>query len=51
MSPRDHFSKHMHSPYFQTDHYREETKEGILEEKIRFKVFKIKHKILTLFKR
>lgn len=41
----------MHSPYFQTDHYREETVAGQTEEKIYQKLIKIKHKILTLFKK
>ena len=33
MSPR-HFSKVMHSPYFLSDHYKEESPGGILETKI-----------------
>lgn len=41
----------MHSPYFQTEHYREETKEGKIEGKIFFKFLKIKIKMLTLFKK
>lgn len=31
---RDHFSKVMHSPYFQTDHYKNESLGGKLENKI-----------------
>ena len=31
---RDHFSKVMHSPYFQTDHYENESAGGKLEKKI-----------------
>lgn len=31
---RDHFNKVMHSPYFQTDHYANESVGGKLERKI-----------------
>lgn len=31
---RDHFSKVMQSPYFQSDHYREESHAGKIEKKI-----------------
>lgn len=31
---RDHFSKVMHSPYFQSDHYENESAGGIIEKKI-----------------
>jgi hypothetical protein len=44
----------MHSPYFNTDHYRTETKEGILEYKISNFFYLIKKRIkktLTLKKR
>lgn len=51
MSPRDHFSQHMHSPYFQTEHYKEETPGGQMEQKVEVKFLKIKKKILTLLKR
>jgi len=48
MSPR-HFSKMMQSPYFQTDHYKYESKEGIIERKIEEKfsnaIYRIKKKI------
>jgi len=33
-----HFSKMMQSPYFQTDHYKNETKEGQIEAKIEKKI-------------
>jgi hypothetical protein len=49
MSPR-HFSKMMQSPYFQTDHYKNETFAGKLEQKIILKfynaIYIIKKKIL-----
>ncbi len=49
MSPR-HFSKMMQSPYFQTDHYKNETYAGKLEQKIQLKfhnaIYIIKKKIL-----
>jgi len=44
---RDHFSKVMHSPYFQTEHYENESAGGKLEKKIEgwFKrIFKRKKK-------
>jgi len=48
MSPR-HFSKMMQSPYFHTDHYKNESKEGILERKIEEKfnnaIYRIKKKL------
>lgn len=31
---RDHFSKVMHSPYFQTDHYQNESPSGMMETRI-----------------
>jgi hypothetical protein len=31
---RDHFKKVMHSPYFQTDHYADESVGGNIERKI-----------------
>ena len=43
---RDHFSKVMHSPYFQTDHYENESETRNLERKIEswFKRFFKKNK-------
>jgi hypothetical protein len=32
--PRDHFSKMMKSPYFQTDHFKNESHEALLEARI-----------------
>lgn len=32
--PRDHFKKVFYSPYFQSDHYKNESKGGIVEKKI-----------------
>jgi hypothetical protein len=49
MSPR-HFSKQMSNPYFQTDHYRNESAAALYEKKIEnkiknfFKKFKFKKK-------
>jgi hypothetical protein len=37
--PRDHFSKMMKSPYFQTDHYQNESAEALLEAKIEKKIY------------
>jgi hypothetical protein len=31
---RDHFSKSMHSPYFQTDHFKNESEGRNLEKKV-----------------
>jgi hypothetical protein len=36
--PRDHFSKMMSSPYFQTDHFKNESVEALLEKKIEKKI-------------
>ena len=36
--PRDHFSKMMSSPYFQTDHFKNESAEALLEKKIEKKI-------------
>jgi hypothetical protein len=44
MSPRN-FSKMMQSPYFQTDHYRNETPGGKMEVKIENFLKTIKNKI------
>jgi hypothetical protein len=44
MSPR-HFSKMMQSPYFQTDHYKNESEAALIEAKIEKKIKKIKNKI------
>lgn len=41
----------MHSPYFQTEHYKEETLGGQYEQKIENTINKLKYKILTLFKK
>ena len=41
-----HFSKIMQSPYFQTDHYKDETKEGQIEKLIERKFDSIKKKIM-----
>jgi hypothetical protein len=41
----------MHSPYFQTEHYKEENPGGKIEQKIEKRFLKIKKKILTLLKR
>lgn len=46
MSPR-HFSKMMQNPYFQTDHYRNESAEAKLEKKIEEKI----SKFINFFKR
>jgi hypothetical protein len=45
--PRDHFKKVFYSPYFQSDHYKEESAGGIIESKIENffkKIFKRKYK-------
>ncbi len=42
---RDHFNKMMHSPYFQTAHYRDETPGGQMEQKIERILKKILNKI------
>jgi len=36
--PRDHFSKMMSSPYFQTDHYKNESEAAKIEAKIEKKI-------------
>ena len=36
--PRDHFSKMMKSPYFQTDHYQNESEASKIEAKIEKKI-------------
>lgn len=41
----------MHSPYFQTEHYKEETPGGQYEQKIELNIKKLKYKILTLLKK
>jgi hypothetical protein len=38
--PRDHFKKVFYSPYFQSDHYKNESAGGKIEKKIE-KLFKI----------
>lgn len=43
--PRDHFSKMMSSPYFQTEHYRNETFGGRTEQKINNFYNKLKDKV------
>jgi hypothetical protein len=37
--PRDHFSKMMKSPYFQTDHYQNESEASKIEAKIENKIY------------
>ena len=32
--PRDHFKQVFYSPYFQSDHYKNESQGGIVEKKI-----------------
>jgi hypothetical protein len=44
---RDHFSKQMSNPYFQTKHYREESAAANMEKKIESRINKIL-KILKL---
>jgi hypothetical protein len=39
--PRDHFSKMMKSPYFQTDHYQNESAEALMEARIEKKIASI----------
>lgn len=39
--PRDHFSKMMTSPYFQTDHFKNESNEAQLEARIKKKIASI----------
>lgn len=39
----------MHSPYFQTDHYKNENPGGVLENKVEKFFLKIKNKIKKLF--
>jgi hypothetical protein len=36
--PRDHFSKMMSSPYFQTDHFKNESANAQIEAKIEKKI-------------
>lgn len=43
---RDHFSKMMNSPYFQTDHYKNESEAAIMEAKVEKKIASI----LNIFK-
>lgn len=38
---RDHFSKMMNSPYFQTDHYKNESEAAIMEAKVEKKIASI----------
>ena len=40
-----HFSKMMQNPYFHTDHYRNETVQGKLEDKIEKKISSIINKL------
>jgi len=42
--PRDHFSQMMNNPYFQTDHYKNESREAQLEVKIENAIFKFFNK-------
>jgi hypothetical protein len=39
--PRDHFSKMMNSPYFQTDHFKNESANAQIEAKIEKKISSI----------
>jgi hypothetical protein len=41
-----HFSKMMKSPYFQTDHFKNESHEALLEAKIEKKITSILNKIM-----
>jgi hypothetical protein len=43
--PRDHFARVFKSPYFQTDHYRNETPAGKTEQKINYLYNKLKNKV------
>jgi hypothetical protein len=43
---RDHFSKMMKSPYFQTDHYQNESNEALMEARIEKKIASILNKIM-----
>jgi hypothetical protein len=43
---RDHFSKMMKSPYFQTDHYKNESNEALMEARIEKKIASILNKIM-----
>lgn len=38
---RDHFSKMMSSPYFQTDHYKNESEAGKIEARVEQKIASI----------
>jgi len=42
---RDHFNKMMHSPYFQSAHYRDETVGGQMEQKFERMIEKMLKKI------
>jgi hypothetical protein len=44
--PRDHFSKMMSNPYFQTDHYKNESNEALMEARIEKKIASILNKIM-----
>lgn len=44
--PRDHFSKMMSSPYFQTDHYKNESEAAMYEARIEKKIASILKKIM-----
>jgi hypothetical protein len=44
--PRDHFSKMMCSPYFQTDHFKNESAEALMEARIENKIACILNKIM-----
>jgi hypothetical protein len=41
-----HFSKMMQSPYFQTDHYKNESNEALMEARIEKKIASILNKIM-----
>ena len=43
---RDHFSKVMQNPYFQSAHYQNDTNGGKMESKIEDKIKKILNKIM-----
>lgn len=46
--PRDHFSKMMRSPYFQTDYYKYESSAGKIEQKIEQRINYIYNKLKDL---
>jgi hypothetical protein len=50
MSPH-HFSKQMHSPYFQSKHYREESAEAKVQAEIEGFILKCLNPIKRIFKK